>query len=1120
MFNRFIKTFCTTVLLAGLMACSDSKNTHENRKLFDNLPVTESGVDFVNELTETVDHNYYKYMYTYIGGGVAAADFNNDGLEDLFFVSNVKDNKLYLNTGDLKFKDITQAAGIQKRAGFDAGVTVADVNGDGFLDIYITRGGWDDRDNKFANMLYINNGISKSEDGSDRVTFTEKATEFGLADANRGIQSTFFDYDLDGDLDLYVSNAPDFQDKGTEVLDLKALAKSADTPKQKGSDQLYQNNGDGKFVNRSAQAGILPDLAFGLNPQVGDLNNDGWPDIYVCNDFRMPDFAYINNGDGTFREGRNELVKHMSFNSMGGEIADVNNDGLLDLYTLDMNPEDYVRSKTTMGMTSPDLFDKMIHGDYHYQYMHNMLQLNNGDGTLSEIANMAGVANTDWSWANLMADFDLDGYNDIYVTNGVFRDVIDRDKNNEILALIKEKGHKPTEEEFLTYAKMLPQQRLGNYIFRNKGNLTFENVSSIWTDSVATFSNGAVYADLDNDGDLDIIVNNINDPAMILKNTAADAGNKHYLTIKLKGSQQNKFGVGTVVSVFQNDGTTQTRQMVNTRGFLSSVSGNLHFGFGENIKIERIEVIWPDQKKQVLENFSDLNKSITFQYTDAVLENGAQKEHAKLAHFESVPFPYTHLDPLFDDYKKQLLLPHKLSQTGPGVAVGDVNQDGLEDVYLGGGHRQAGQLLLGTEGGTFNPLAIPDFVADSHYEDTGACFFDFDKDGDLDLYVVSGSYEFSIQSPLLIDRLYLNDGHGKFVKSKGIVSEVPSAGSVVVSGDYDGDGDLDLFVGGRVLDGSYPFAPVSFLLKNEGGKLNIVTSEAAPELRTVGMVTDAAWVDMDNDKDLDLVVTGEWMGIEVFENNHGKFSKNEKYASLRNTKGWWNKLQFADTDGDGDLDIIAGNLGLNYKFHANEAKPFIVYAEDFDRNGTVDIILTKHYKGNEVPVRGKSCTAQQMPGLASKIHTYQDFASKDVEGLIGPEIKEALHLEVTEFRSGIFVNEGAGKYVFQAFENWAQTSPINGILFEDFDHDGLKDMLLAGNNYMSEIETTRADAGNGTLLKGNGKGDYKFIPNHKTGLFANGDTRNLLLVKGKQKQVLVVNNNSPHRLYGGTMPVQ
>ncbi|MEM9848260.1 MAG: CRTAC1 family protein, partial [Bacteroidota bacterium] len=565
-------------------SCSESETATEQRsqetgKLFTTIPASISNVNFQNKLVETATSNYYKYMYAYIGGGVAAGDFNQDGLEDLFFVSNTFDNKLYLNQGDFKFKDITEAAGIEKREGFDAGVTVVDVNNDGWLDIYITRGGWKSDNGAFANMLYINNGLQA--DGTT-PSFTEKATEHGLADDNRAIQATFFDYDKDGDLDVYISNTPDFEDRAADIVDLVAAQTDPKTFALKGSDKLYQNNGTGRFTDVSTQAGILPDIGFGLNPQVGDLNQDGWLDVYVCNDFRIPDFAYLNNGDGTFREGRNELLKHMSFNSMGSDIADINNDGLLDLYTLDMNPEDYIRSKTTMGMTQQSRFEQMVAMNYHHQYMHNMLQVNNGNGSFREIANLAGVANTDWSWAALLADFDLDGYNDIFVTNGVFRDVIDRDANNAILEDLRTNPRKPSDEDFLNFTKMLPQQKLTNYFFRNKGDLSFENVSYTWADSIPNFSNGAAYTDLDNDGDLDVVINNINDPASILRNNSIENAKGNYLKVQLTGADQNKMGVGARVKLYLTNGQILTRQLINSRGFLSAVSNTLHFGLATN----------------------------------------------------------------------------------------------------------------------------------------------------------------------------------------------------------------------------------------------------------------------------------------------------------------------------------------------------------------------------------------------------------------------------------------------------------------------------------------------------------------------------------------------------------
>lgn len=1051
-------------------------------------------------------------MYTYIGGGVAAADFNKDGLDDLFFTSNRFDNKLYLNKGDFTFEDITEKAGIVKRSGFDAGVSIADINQDGWPDIYMSRGGWIQENGAFANMLYINQGD---------MTFSEKAAEYGLADTNRGISSTFFDYDKDGDLDVYLANSPDFEDRAAEVVDLATIPTDPQTLALKGSDKLYQNDGTGHFTDVSESAGILPDNGFGLNPQVGDLNNDGWLDIYVCNDFRIPDFVYLNMGDGTFREARNELLKHLSFNSMGSDIADINNDGLMDLFTLDMNPEDYVRSKTTMGMTSIDRFETMVNKGYHYNYMHNMLQVNNGNGSFREIANMAGIANTDWSWACLLADFDLDGFNDLYVTNGVFRDVIDRDANNAILKILRENGRKPTPADFLTFTQMLPQQKLTNYFFKNKGDLSFEDVSNTWTDSVPSFSNGAIYSDLDNDGDLDIVVNNINSEATLLRNnTIEEQAGGNFLQIQLKGPEKNKTGIGTLVKLHFVDGNIQVRQLINTRGFLSSVSEKIHLGFAKSDSIASLEITWPDGKTQILSSVA-ANQLLSIAYDDAKMpeETGSLEKEKVL--FSKVSSNFSHRDPAFNDYAKQILLPHKLSQTGPAVAKADVNGDGLEDIYLGGGHTQAGQLLIANRSGNFSSRSSEAFMRDKQKEDVGACFFDVDNDQDMDLYVLSGSYEFSPNSKLLVDRLYLNDGKGNFSKSKNSIPEIPAATSVVVPADFDKDGDIDLFVGGGVIPGSYPYSPQSFLLINNQGKFQVETQNRAPELAQIGMVSDAIWEDIDQDDDLDLILTGEWMGIEVFENEQGKLQRNERYADLASQTGWWNKLLIADVDDDGDLDIVAGNLGLNYKFHASKEKPFHVYTHDFDFNGTKDIILAKYYKDQEVPVRGKTCATQQLPHLAQKIPSFHDFASRDLESILGPSVKSALHLEATEFRSGIFYNEGEKGFHFSPFGNEVQQSLINSILYADFDGDGIEDLLMAGNNYMSEVETTRADAGIGVFLKGQSQGLFMPVPHQESGFFADKDVRAMInLNSGKNAQVMVINNNDRHDLFNLKKPTK
>lgn len=1103
-----IKTVYYSFLFLTIFSCKKSNENKEiiqdtmtQEKLFTTLSSKDTGVDFINHLNETLEFNYYKYSYMYIGAGVAAADFNNDGLQDLFFISNSNGNKLYLNKGDLKFEDITESTGMVKQDGFNTGVAVADVNNDGYLDIYVSRGGYQDENNKFANLLYINNGD---------LTFTEKAKELGLDDANRTIQATFFDYDNDNDLDVYVSNTPDITGK-SQVLDLDKILADPKTMELKGSDRLYNNDGTGHFTDVSEKAGLVYDIGFGLNPQVGDINNDGYLDIYVCNDFNFPDLIYMNNGNGTFSEKRNEVVKHMSFNSMGSDMADINNDGLLDLMTLDMNPQDYVRSKTTMAMTSVNTFEDMVANNYHYQYMHNMLQLNNGNGTLSDISKMAGIADTDWSWSLLSADFDLDGFNDIYVTNGVFRDVMHRDVLNETIKELRANQRKPTDEDFLKFAKMLPQQKLNNYFYKNNGDLTFEDASHDWADNIPTFSNGATYADLDNDGDLDVVVNNINDEALVLKNNATELNKGHYLKVDLKGPEKNQKGIGATVKLFHANGTVQTRQLINTKGFLSSVPNQIHFGLPKEASIRKLTVTWLDGKEQAIQNIQP-NTSLVVNYSEITESLSSADSEPKSTIFVKEPSQFKHLDPYFNDYDVQVLLPHKMSQTGPGLAKADVNKDGVDDIFVGGGKGQPGQLILGNTNGRLILSNVSPFNLDKHYEDQSACFFDADNDGDQDLYVVSGSYE-NISNPrLLQDRLYINNGKGGF--SKGNLPEFYSSGAAVKPADFDGDGDLDLFVGGRVIPGKYPHAPISYLLLNNEGEFSVATKELAPALERIGMVTDASWTDINGDNKLDLIVTGEWMGFEVFINQNNTLVKDNAFSDLNKAVGWWNRMHLADVDNDGDQDIIAGNLGLNYKFHASYEKPFHVYTTDVDFNGTEDIMLAKNYNGKEVPIRGKTCMTQQIPHLAQKIPTYNEFANLDLEGIVGKRLGSALHYSATEFRSGIFMNQGNGNFTFEAFGNEVQRSPVNSIIFKDITGDAIPDLLLAGNNYHSEVETTRADSGVGSFLKGEKGGSFNYVSNFESGFLTDQDTRNMALMNlGNHELLFVLNNNSYHETF-------
>ncbi|GGZ86118.1 VCBS repeat-containing protein [Algibacter mikhailovii] len=1105
--------FTTLVFLFSFLTvfnCADKNSKKEvlskelpkkTEYLFSAISKDSSNINFINTIVESEDFNYYNYVYSYVSGGVAAADFDNDGLIDLFFTSGQGQNKLYKNKGKFVFEDVSEVSGITDESGFDMGTTVADVNNDGYLDVYICRGGWTNDDAILSNLLYINNGD---------FTFTEKANAFGVDDTNRGIGASFFDYDNDGDLDLFLSNAPNMNPNSRKIINLKDVENNPETDLLKGSDKLYRNNGNNHFVDVSLKAGIKRDIGFGLNPQVGDLNNDGWLDVYVSNDFSIPDFAYINNKNGTFSDSRDTMFKHMSNTSMGSDMADINNDGLNDMVVLDMSPEDYIRSKTTMSMTSINKFQEMIDKGYHYQYMHNVLQLNNGNDTFSEIANLAGIAKTDWSWAVLLADFDLDGYKDIFISNGIYRDLMSRDKNNEILNILRSRRRKPTKKDFLEYTQMLPQEKAYNYFYKNNKDLTFSKAENTWGNFGATFSNGATYADLDNDGDLDLIVNNIDEAATVLKNNAIEQNKGSYLKLSFSDYYKNRNGVGTTAKLYLNNGELQSHSLINSRGYLSSTPNQIHFGIPNNTSIDSLQIQWPNGKIQNITT-TPIDTLLQIKYDKRHVSNKPKLKYNKL--FEELNTPYSHKEKVFNDYDIQLLLPHKLSQLGPAIAKADINKDGIDDLFIGGAHGQSGKILLGTLSGKFNIIASKIFSEDKKYEDISAVFFDADGDNDLDLYVASGSYEFREDSPLLQDRLYINN-NGHFVRSKSNLPTVNSVGSVVISADYDGDGDNDLFVGSRVIPDKYPYAPKSYLLINNNGDFTDEIDNHAPELENIGMLTCAQWVDMDNDSDLDLVVAGAWTGITVFLNNNGKLSKDKTHHSLATTIGWWNTILVKDVDGDGDLDIIAGNLGLNYKFHASLEQPFHIYTKDFDNNGSEDIMLAKYYNGSEVPVRGKSCTAQQMPHLSQKFKNYNDFANAGIKDILGEGINTSLHYEANEFRSGIFINNKASGYTFMPFTNEAQIAPINSIIYEDFDHDGIKDLLMAGNNYMSEVETTRADAGTGFFLKGQQGGEFNFIPNRFSGFVADRDVRGLLLLKNHKKNyVFVSNNNDMHQFY-------
>ena len=1105
-FIHFFPMVCMFTSLTGL--------GQQSGQIFNQVNPEHSQLFFNNLVEETTEFNYYLFMHMYMGAGVATADFNNDGLPDIYFTSNKGKNKLYRNKGGLQFQDVTETSGTQGDGGFYTGVTTVDINHDGWLDIYVCRSG-PQTDVFQSNLLYINNGD---------LTFTESSDAYGLSAKNdHSIQANFFDYDNDGDLDVYIVNTPvDFK-MANQIMDLEKTFNDPSYSAYGGSDKLYRNNGNMTFTDVSNEVGIKPDAFFGLTATVSDFNEDGFKDIFVANDFAGPDFLYMNNGNGTFTDKAQQLFQHTSNYSMGADSGDLNNDGYQDLFVLDMLPVDYKRSKTSMGMMPREVMYQMVRSGYHLQYMHNVLQINNGiffedKPHFKELSYFSGIENTDWSWSCLIADFDLDGFNDIHVTNGILRDVTNMDakisEKNYVSRLKADPLRSVDEAELKKARELYPSVKLANYLFKNKGNLKFEDISTEKNVGKPSFSNGSAYADFDNDGDLDLVCNNVNDNAFLFENLS-DKKKYHYLKIDFKGTSANPFAFGAKVKIYAGE-KMQVKELQTTRGYFSASEPILHFGLGQMKRIDKLEVFWPGGKSQELRNIKT-DQKLTLDYRDAEhvpVQNINYKAILEEAtHLLNEKF--THTDISYDDFKDQLLLPHKLSNLGPCIATGDLNNDGLDDFFVGGASWFAGAVYIQQESGSFLLVDQPDFELDKKSEDMAAHIFDANNDGFKDLYVVSGSYEMDFEDEALNDRLYINNGKGKLEKTNELLPPLKNYGSCITTIDFDKDGDLDIFVGGNTAKGKYPFSAPSYLLKNENGKFTVAADNVANDISKLGMVTDALTTDFNNDGDEDLIVVGEWMPITFLENQNGIFkNKTLEYGCLE-TSGWWNSIAQADVDSDGDLDYIAGNLGLNYKFHASKAKPFHIYGSDFDKSGTVDIVLAKNIDNDLFPVRGKICSTQQMPFIEDKFPSFSSFAEATITDIFGSSpLQEALHLETKEFRSAIVRNNGDNSFTLEPLPDEAQYAPVNGILSYDFDKDGYLDLLLAGNKYQSEVETSRADAGTGLLLKGDSEGGYQVIPSNKSGFFVPGNIKSLEKIKTKNGVIVLVGeNNAPLQLF-------